>query len=74
MVLFTSNVSPSHFLSLSECTPLEASQQGGSSFSRMNALATVNILSPVSPWDEQSDTNHCVDAMGRDKERRVKDM
>lgn len=30
-VLFTSDVSPSHslFLSASECTPLEASQQGG---------------------------------------------
>lgn len=50
------------FLFPSECTPLEASQQGGTSFSRLNALAPVNILSAASPWDEQIDTNHCVDA------------
>lgn len=76
VVLFTSNFSPSHFpvLSPSEYTPLEESQQGVSSFSRLNALATVNILSPASPWDEQTDTNHCIDAMGRSKKGGVKDM
>lgn len=26
----------------------------------MNAFATVNILSPAAPWDEQTDTNHHV--------------
>lgn len=43
-------------------------------FSRLNALATVNILSPAPARDEQTDTNHCVDAMGRGKKRGVKDM
>lgn len=47
---------------VSDCTRAEASQQGGaSSFSRMNALSTVNILSPASHCDEQTDTNHCLD-------------
>lgn len=58
----------------SECTPLEASQREASSFSRLNALATVNILSPAPAWDEQTDTNHCVDVMGRGDKKGVKDM
>lgn len=44
------------------------------SFSRMNAFATVNILSPAAPWDEQTDTNHRVDAMGRGEKQGVKDV
>lgn len=44
--------------------------RGASSLSRLNALATVNILSPASPWDEQTDTNHCVDAMGRGEKEK----
>lgn len=34
---------------------------GASFFSRVNALSTVNILSPASHCDEQTDTNHCAD-------------
>lgn len=61
----SSSGSHSHFLYFStvfDCRLLKDSQQGGASyFSRMNALSTVNILSPASHCDEQTDTNRCVD-------------
>lgn len=62
IVWFASSISRFLFFSPSECTRLEASRREAFYFSRLNALAPVNILSPASHWDEQTDTNHCVDA------------